>query len=521
MRSWWSALVADVRRRAVHPPFVTAGAVIAVLATALRFGVILDDLPLDVEFRYGFSGRALSMGHWSTLVTSQFMSRDAFMAISLALSLILMLGLYEAIAGSWRALVVLLITAFAGPLLVAGGLGLGSVLGNEFAGRTLSTLDYGASAVTAGAGGALVAVLKNRGLRWFALAWVIGGLLVHRQLADWEHLFSFAVGFGLGCLLGVPAAAAYVHRRRSARGTPRRKYGPIAVGFAITAVVGFMVADALTPTLRTSVTVAGAAVTRPGTAVNANPVSAPPAVVSAPRVVPMSYPSPALGANHSGYIILPAGYDGSRQHYPVVELLHGHPGTAADIITGLDPLSVETTPGIPPFIGVAPDGNGPAVGDSEFADTPSQKVGTAVSDDLRAWVDAHYRTNGRWYVGGISSGGYGAAYLGTRRPGRYLGVCSLSGNFTPAGPAFRGDSALQRAIATPILQVSRSGPPTLVMAGTGDRRSLRAATAYAQALARVGQPYRLDVSRGGHDWPLWKAQLPVCLRYLLAPAPPR
>ena len=105
------------------------------------------------------------MGHWATVATSQLLTRDPFMAISIALSLALMLGVYEMVAGWWRALVVTIVCALAGPLIVAAGLGIGSVLGNGFAGRTLSTLDYGASAVTAGAGGALVAVLAMRRLR--------------------------------------------------------------------------------------------------------------------------------------------------------------------------------------------------------------------------------------------------------------------------------------------------------------------------------------------------------------------
>ena len=103
----------------------------AVLLTAYRFHTFTHDLPLNVGFQYGYSGRALSMGRWSTLLTSQFLSRDSFMAISIALSLILMLGLYEAIAGSVRALVVAFVTGAVGPVLVAGGLGLGSALGTR------------------------------------------------------------------------------------------------------------------------------------------------------------------------------------------------------------------------------------------------------------------------------------------------------------------------------------------------------------------------------------------------------
>ena len=84
-----------VRRRCVHAPLVTVVAIVAVLATAVHEGVFHHELALDVAFRYGFSGRAIAMGHWSTVATSQFLTRDPFMAISIALSLALMLGVYE------------------------------------------------------------------------------------------------------------------------------------------------------------------------------------------------------------------------------------------------------------------------------------------------------------------------------------------------------------------------------------------------------------------------------------------
>ena len=80
------AALLDVRDRCVHLPLVTGIAIAAVLVTALRYGVFTHELSLDVAFRYGFSVRALSMGHWSTLATSQFLTRDVFMAVSIPVS---------------------------------------------------------------------------------------------------------------------------------------------------------------------------------------------------------------------------------------------------------------------------------------------------------------------------------------------------------------------------------------------------------------------------------------------------
>jgi hypothetical protein len=489
MRDDVIAALSTVRQRATHLPLVTAAAVAAVLLTAIRYGVFTHELALETAFEYGFSGRELSMGRWSTLLTSQLLSRDAFMAVSIVLSLILMLGLYEAVAGSARALLVGVTSAVAGPLVVAAVLGLGSSLGNTFAGQTLSTLDYGASAVTAGAGGALIAVLGMRRLRWFAIFWVVAGLLVHRQLADWEHLVSFTFGFGLGTLMGTPAP------RPSRPGSRSRNRLSSWARFAVVLVVGFgaitgsAVAWATLPAPRSAVHLAG---TR-GT-------------VQPARVISVSYPSPALGGRRSAFVVLPPGYDASRSRYPVVELLHGEPGS---------PAALETLPGVPPFIAIAPDGRGPVAEDGAFADTTKQRLGAAVSDDLRTWADAVFRTNGHWSVGGISSGGFGAAYLGSRTPGHYDAVCSLSGNFTSVGPAFRGEGQQARRRASPLFLTRHDGPRTLLITGVSDHASQVEATRYATALARVGQMHRLVLAPGGHDWALWRAQFPECLRFML------
>ena len=82
--------------------------------------------------------------------------------------------------------------------------GLGSAVGVSFAGKVLSTLDYGASAITAGGGGAFVGLVRRRWLSRAAVIFVLAGLVVHHQMADWEHLVSFPVGYGLGRWLGRP-----------------------------------------------------------------------------------------------------------------------------------------------------------------------------------------------------------------------------------------------------------------------------------------------------------------------------
>ena len=83
MRNDVKTAITRVRARCVHLPIVTTAAIAAVLVTAFRYRIFSHELALDVALRYGFSGRALSMGHWNTVITSQFLTRDAFMAVSI------------------------------------------------------------------------------------------------------------------------------------------------------------------------------------------------------------------------------------------------------------------------------------------------------------------------------------------------------------------------------------------------------------------------------------------------------
>lgn len=507
-RDAW-ARIAHIRARCLHPPLVTTAAIIAVIVSASRFDVFSHELSLEVALRYGFSGRALTQGHWGTIVTSQFLTRDPFMAVSIAASLALMLGVYEMIAGSMRALIVMLVTAAAGPLIVGGVVGLGSALGSQFAGQTMSTLDYGASAITAGGGGALVSVAGGRKLRWFAILWVVGGLLVHHQLADWEHLASFSVGYGLAHLLGAPSTAASTAvpaRRPLARIS---LVGATALAVSLSVLIGVEFGQTVIQP-RSSPAADGRRDT------SSRPTPRWVGFADSPaQIIPIDYPAASLGGTHAALLILPVGYESSRRRYPVVEMLHGSPGSPSDVITGLDPLAIPSVP----YIGVIPDGHGPVVRAGAYADTSRQRLGTAVSDNLRAWVDHHYRTDRHWNVAGLSEGGYGAAYLGSRTRGQYDSVCAMSGNFTPQGAVFSHETQVARDAATPLLHVRADGPRTLLIAGASDRPSVQELLRYARALRAVGQPYQSVIAPGGHSWELWHREFPLCLQFMLAGAP--
>jgi hypothetical protein len=216
-----------------HPPVLTTAIIAAVVATAVWFRVVIRDLPVHVGRQYGFSGRRLLDGRVDSLLSSQLLTRDKFMLLSMVASLAVMLGLYEVLAGSKRAALVAGSGLVAGPLGVTLLLGIGSAAHIEFATRTLSTIDYGASAMTAASGGALVAILGRRWLRAAAVVFVVSGIFVHHQLADWEHLLAFPTGYGVAVLLhgrGPRVARSHPWRGRPAPSTA----APLAGGEAVT-----------------------------------------------------------------------------------------------------------------------------------------------------------------------------------------------------------------------------------------------------------------------------------------------
>jgi enterochelin esterase-like enzyme len=220
-----------------------------------------------------------------------------------------------------------------------------------------------------------------------------------------------------------------------------------------------------------------------------------------------------MGGTRKVLVVVPTGYDSGTGRYPVIEILHGRPGSPEDILTGLDLLGVMAKGA--PFIAVIPDGHGPVVSDGDFADTSRQRLGSAVSDDLRPWVTANYRSSGLWGVTGLSSGGYGAAYLASRPEGGYQKVCPMSGYFTAVDPPFKGEGRLVRKAASPLLHVARTGPPTLLLVGSHDKEGLAEARSYMAAMQAVGQPVQMLVVNGSHDWGVWHAGLPLCVNFLL------
>jgi enterochelin esterase-like enzyme len=482
-------------RRAL--PLVTCGVVASVVAVAIRLDVFRHDLPMESAYQWGFTGEGLLAGNTSTVWTSQFLSRDSFMAISIPLSIAVTLGPYEWLRGHVRALTVTAVSALAGPVVVALALGLGSALGVEVAAKTLATVDYGASAITAGAGGALVSVLRRRWLTVAALAFVASGLLVHREMADWEHVCAFATGAATGAALEHAGRATRVRWRGSSRS--RRLLAATGSVLAL-AVAALVMWQALASTFPPALPGAGpvGAVATAGT------------VPSPPHIFDLRYPTPSTGGDRRVLVVLPAGYDGSPDRFPAIEILHGRPGNPDDIVVALQVLALASQG--PPSIVFAPDGHGPDGSDTDFADSSHVAAGAAVGPDLQRWANRTFRTSS-WSAMGLSAGGYGAAYLGARADARYDAVCSIGGYFEARDPVFAGESDAVRSRASPIQHITPAGPRTLLVAGRDDADAVSEADRYQTALRAAHRDVTVSVIDGGHDWSLFRAGAGRCFAF--------
>jgi enterochelin esterase-like enzyme len=230
-------------------------------------------------------------------------------------------------------------------------------------------------------------------------------------------------------------------------------------------------------------------------------------------LIDTTYPSAALHQNRRVLVVLPPGYGQGGQRYPVVELLHGVPGGLQEVVGGLNVVQLSNRSKTP-FIAVAPDGTGPVVGESDFANTSHQPMGTVTGPELRQWVDSHYATNGTWDVTGLSAGGYGSAYLPTLSPGAYRAACPMSGFFVAEPPAFASEPPAVKQAGSPILHVSAGGPRTLLIVGSSDTDLINQGRSYIAAMNTARQPNNgLVTNPGAHELPVWTVGIKQCLAF--------
>ena len=225
------------------------------------------------------------------------------------------------------------------------------------------------------------------------------------------------------------------------------------------------------------------------------------------------------------YIYRPGGVKDTAK-LPVLYLLHGLPGTAADIWSGFDGkklLDTEFTHGAAPYEVVTLDGHGAKHRDTEWADSAdgADEVESFVLDvAIPAVEGSHRRDACHRAIAGFSMGGYGAMNLAQRHPDVFGQVAAVAGYFHLDDPdgVFGNNAGVQKA-NSPDKQVARMKGLRVFLLDAG-QENLRLVKGETQRLAKllIAQkiPVRLDYAPGVHNGDYAIAQEPEISAFLEA-----
>jgi len=137
--------------------------------------------------------------------------------------------------------------------------------------------------------------------------------------------------------------------------------------------------------------------------------------------------------------IPPIWFEDPHPHLPVIELLHGSPGSPPDWTRGgkADLIAddyAKAHDGFAPIL-VMPDVNGSWWGDSECVDGPRGLAETYLLVDVRNAVVQAFgaRSDGAaWEIAGLSEGGSCALQMGLRHPDAFRAIGDFSGDDHPS-----------------------------------------------------------------------------------------
>ena len=257
----------------------------------------------------------------------------------------------------------------------------------------------------------------------------------------------------------------------------------------------------------------------------------------------VQFESKLVGTSLPYNVILPVDYARSKERrYPVVYLLHGLGGSAADWVSERARLADHAAQY--PFIIVVPEGK-----DAWYTDglVPAEKFESYFVQELIPDVDRRFRTvasrEGR-AVAGLSMGGYGSLKFGLKHPELFAFAGSMSGALSvtawtpemplpefvkpsvarvygPADSAVRRDNDIYRIARELTPERAKALPFLYLDCGTEDFL-IGMNRDFSALLIEKKVPHEFRQLPGGHTWPYWDRQVREILRLaserLAAPA---
>ncbi|MFE9692272.1 alpha/beta hydrolase [Micromonospora sp. NPDC005806] len=211
---------------------------------------------------------------------------------------------------------------------------------------------------------------------------------------------------------------------------------------------------------------------------------------------------------------LPAAYHQQpTARFPVIEALHGFPGSPASWVNRLAAahhLDQEIAAGrMAPTVVLFPPQTPDALLDTECTDlTHGPKAETFLTVDVPAAAEARLRVRtdrAGWGLIGYSAGGYCATNLALRHPDRYTTAASLSGYADPGITIGDGTEHTLNDDAWRLHHLPQPAVALYLSSGLADRRAHHD----AETLRRLAHA-PLDVTTsyvdgGGHSMAVWEA----------------
>jgi S-formylglutathione hydrolase FrmB len=256
-------------------------------------------------------------------------------------------------------------------------------------------------------------------------------------------------------------------------------------------------------------------------------------LVQSPVAAPLrndSVASAALGRTMKYLVLVPEGYDPSRERYRVLYLLHGLGGDYLDWSTRTDIARFTRSL---PLIVVMPEG------ENAWYTNAAQKgprFEDYIAEDLVKDVERKYPVIRARYgraIAGLSMGGYGALKIALKHPDTFAAAGSFSAALGVTDPAFDegmtafkdqlytiygpagSDTRASNDVIAIANKASVAGAPAIyVDCGTTDG-FLDSNRALAAVLQKRGFAYEYHETGGAHAWDYWNRRLEAFLPWLM------